>query len=555
MTEAGREISEQKADMAYHKSRHGVMKEPVSKARIQEVNIVSFDHHRPRLLQVGNSTDLIKQHVFSGGKVCIYPKLDINEESGIRWTIHQRLQSSYKTCFAYTAKVMAVSANIAAKPNSAEAIYDVIVFVPDGPTTVFTVISDKVKSKQKNRVLEYNQTLAKGIVASVRRYAKEQFSVVFGLMTESDLKDDDKFKKAMDTIKVNTSKWCIPVTLSMSEKKFKEVTCAFIMSLAFTNCVFTEEEGNSLNCLTLEQFRVLTENIDYNQVEVSSEPSCGGDVLLLEIAQRLEKSGHTAIVAKSESLLKTARRLSICQDRIIPADELGQETFCETSDIVNIVADCDISEKVQGINKLWRTWQFVRGSLKVATEETTHERKLKSANDNMDVMTPENQTLTDWKPLEHRPNSPMSSLTKLDTGLTLIIATEETDHERKLKSANDNMDVMTPENQTLTDWKPLEHRPNSPMSSLTKLDTGLTLIIATEETDHEGKLKSVDDWVPLGQGPDKPTPIWTTLDTEWPKLKVETRSVNTENCAGGKKITGDCRKLNCSWGTRRRKVN
>ncbi|XP_048251169.1 uncharacterized protein LOC124131266 [Haliotis rufescens] len=346
--------------MASSKLRQRELKEPVLKAHVQEVNIVSFDHRRPRFLEIGNSIDLIKQHVFNADKLCFYPKLDIDEDSGIRWEIHQRLKGTFKSCFAYTAKTMAVSGNITAKPNSADAIYDAIVFVPDGPTTVFTVIRDKVRSKRE--VLEYNQTLAKGVVASVRRYAKEQFSVVFGLMTESDLMDDYKFKDAINAIKVETSKWCVPVTLSMSDKKFKEVTSAFLLSVAFTNCVFSEDDVNSLYCLTLEQFRVLTENIDHNQVVVNSTPSCGGDILLLEIAKRLEKSGPTTIVAKSEALIKTARRLSICKDHIIPADHLESRTL---ADIINVVADCDISDKVQGIDNLGRIWYFIRGGKQI----------------------------------------------------------------------------------------------------------------------------------------------------------------------------------------------
>ncbi|XP_071098906.1 uncharacterized protein [Haliotis cracherodii] len=332
--------------------------EKVSKNRIQEVNVKSFDHNPPHFWQVANSFDNIQHHVFQEGRMCIYPVVAPGFDDKVLIAIRERLLAiSCHTGFAFTARSMAVSANINSKPKPKEALYDVILFLTGKPTTVFTVIEDRSTRKAKCEALKYTQSIAKGLVKGIRQLTDEQFSVVFGLLTKTDVTDDVLFCHAIDAIKAKTSRLCVPVTLAMPEQKYLKVTRAFLMSVAITDCVCSEGE-DSLWFLTLNQFCALTHNIDAAEVELRTHPSCGRKVLLLEVAKRLQKSGPTLLVLQSEALVKAASRVNICSC-ILHADNVTKEIMKEKiPGIVNIVTDSDVIGLLQNMKIEGSVWYF-----------------------------------------------------------------------------------------------------------------------------------------------------------------------------------------------------
>ncbi|XP_048251178.1 uncharacterized protein LOC125379159 [Haliotis rufescens] len=350
--------------MTSSKQRHLEIKEPVPKEPIHEVEITSFARHPPHVRQIRQSIDDIEHHVLNAGGMCVYPTHgDPNDDTGICRLVLERVKSGlFRSGVAYTAKRMNVSANIDAEPRPTEALYDAILFVPDEPPTVFTVICDKITRRKHSEALQYNQSIAKGIVAAVRKYTDEQFSVVFGLLREAELSDDVRFKKAIDRIHAKTSQLAVPLALSMFEKKFRKVLRAFLLSLAVTDCVRRTDAENSLWVLTTEQFRVLTENIDHKHVTVNTRPSCGGTVLLLEVAKRLQRSGPTMIVTKSDVLAEQARTQSVCE-YVFNADQFRTEATCRKPDIVNVVADCEVTNCLEDQSRKGMTWHFIQKPL------------------------------------------------------------------------------------------------------------------------------------------------------------------------------------------------
>ncbi|XP_046570834.1 uncharacterized protein LOC124279072 [Haliotis rubra] len=316
----------------------------------KDVAIKSFDHRLPQVKQRGNSQENIEQHVLKrqhepADQVVIYPRLSDQNGKHLSQLLKQRLQASNSVGLAYIAKNLAVSANFVAKPKPDSVLLDVCLITETKPTMILSVV--KEEDSQSTTARRYNLSLAKGVNDAIRRFTDQQFSSVYGVINEKELSEQCAFDNVLSNIKKAVSRICVTGSLAMSVQKYPKVLHAFLNSIAVTRFVTgAAEDASSLWLLTLEQFCILTENVSEKEVTVLAKPHCGGNVLLHEVASRLNKGGPTMLLLHSRNQhLDFARKMSVCR-HIFTLGEFTekQDRECLPSEVENLVTDCTQTE-------------------------------------------------------------------------------------------------------------------------------------------------------------------------------------------------------------------
>ncbi|XP_048246324.1 uncharacterized protein LOC125377335 [Haliotis rufescens] len=317
---------------------------------VTDIAIKSFDQRPPQVKQIGNGQERIKQHVLiehdeRADHVAIYPRVLDQEGQRLSLLLKQRLHASNSVGLAYIARNLAVSANFPAKPKPDNVLLDVCLITQKKPTLILSVVKDV--DTNSSTAKRYNLSLAKGVNDAIRRFTDQQFSSMYGLISEKDLSEQSAFDNVLSNIKKAVSRICVTGSLSMSVQKYNKVLSAFLNYIAVTRYVIgAANDASTLWLLTIEQFRILTENVSNKEVSVLAEPYCGGHVLQNEVASRLDKGGPTMLILYCRSRhLEFARRTSVCT-HVFTLDEAMEELRRRSlpTEVENVVTDCTQSE-------------------------------------------------------------------------------------------------------------------------------------------------------------------------------------------------------------------
>ncbi|XP_046371913.2 uncharacterized protein LOC124145963 isoform X2 [Haliotis rufescens] len=344
------------------------LKDPVTKTQRHEVNIVSFDQCPPNIKQIENSIEDIEDYVHKDTLV-VYPPRICQHHYEI--CLFKRLEELSDRGLAYVSNNLSVSANIETATRSDDVVLDIFLLLEGHPPSVISIVGreacqDSTGFRQR-AAQQYNLSLTKGLIQGVRNFTSEQFSAVFGVLTERELETEKEFKVALLNIRKRTSGLCVAGSLSLMEVKRKNLIRAFLLSVSVTASVSTVEEDYSLWILTLEQFRVLTENIDKRHVTVRTTPSTGGKVLMREVARRLERSGPTVLITETEEQTQRAR-MELCsfmmtldtwKRRLADGGQVGG-----IKNIVTNCLDCPLLDNCD------RSWIFVSDGVKTPSQQS-----------------------------------------------------------------------------------------------------------------------------------------------------------------------------------------
>ncbi|XP_048251170.1 uncharacterized protein LOC124131268 [Haliotis rufescens] len=329
-------------DDSFDRIQSHVSKEKVTvrKDKASVDHIKSFDHRLPPVKAVDDSFDRIQSHVFKENTLALYPT--VAEKHHLTRLLKLRLAATHTAGLAYIAKNLAISTNLVAKPKPDNVLFDICLITQTKPTVILSIVKDPNADLTASR--RYNLSLAKAVTDTIRRFTDEQFCSMYGLINESTLADQRSFDEALLKIKAEVSRICVPDSLSMSMQKYEKVGRAFLMSMGVTRFV-TDETGEistALWLLTFDQFLVLTENIDRNEVHVPAKYHSGIHVLMREVASRLEKGAPTLLLHSSNKNVELARRMSVCS-YMCDLDEFQQDRNKQIHvllNVDNIVTDC-----------------------------------------------------------------------------------------------------------------------------------------------------------------------------------------------------------------------
>ncbi|XP_071103883.1 uncharacterized protein [Haliotis cracherodii] len=235
---------------------------------------------------------------------------------------------SGKGGLVYLARSLGVSLDLDVRMKQPDDVmFDVCVILPRGAPMVLSVIQED--SKKRNAISRYNIYVTKALIRAVRKFTNENFNALYGVVTYGDISSAARFGKAYETIEEESSCFCIPESLSMSDVKYVSITKAFSAVASSTKVVQMLSSDKSHSdmtqtwVLTQEQFVALSENIDKDVVTVKADSGTGATTLLLEVACRLERSGFTLLVCSSPDLCKKVRKHKLCS-RVMVAD-----AFCK----------------------------------------------------------------------------------------------------------------------------------------------------------------------------------------------------------------------------------
>ncbi|XP_046329979.2 uncharacterized protein LOC124113569 isoform X3 [Haliotis rufescens] len=235
---------------------------------------------------------------------------------------------SGKGGLVYLARSLGVSLDLDVRMKQpADVMFDVCVILPRGAPIVLSVIQED--SKKRNAISRYNIYVTKALIRAVRKFTNENFNALYGVVTYGDISSAERFAKAYVTIEKESSCFCIPESLSMSDVKYVSITKAFSAVASSTKVVQMLSSDKSHSdmtqtwLLTQEQFVALSENIDKDVVTVKADSGTGATTLMLEVASRLNRSGFTLLVCSSPDLCKNVRKQKLCS-RVMVAD-----AFCK----------------------------------------------------------------------------------------------------------------------------------------------------------------------------------------------------------------------------------
>lgn len=207
--------------------------------------------------------------------------------------------------FAYIAQSLSVCANVDVPINVEGRMFDVFFSEVDKPAIIFSVL--KNNSSDSTDAKAYISSLVKKIVSMVRQFTNEYFSAVFGLLYDSDLASEIHFRESILKLTHATAKYCIPESLSMFPKKHVTIVKAFLSGIALTTSVLSDTDEAMTAYLTLDQFRILTENVDRELVHLTTYPGTGSKTLLIEITKRLGRVGRCLLISDDQEFIARAR--------------------------------------------------------------------------------------------------------------------------------------------------------------------------------------------------------------------------------------------------------
>ncbi|XP_046573355.1 uncharacterized protein LOC124281362 isoform X2 [Haliotis rubra] len=294
------------------------LKENLKRRVVNEVKLPSGDVFTRPLKQLGNALNDIHGLLTKDKlRMHVYPPY-MADLSKVQTNLEDRIAETFpsgKAGLVYLALSLGVSLDLDVRMKQPhEVMFDACVIPTNGAPMVLTVV--KGDAKKTNAISKYNLYVAKALIRAVRKFTNENFNALHGVLTADDMSSSEKFSKAYVSIDKESSCFCIPESLSMSDVKYASITKAFAAVASSTKVVqilSSENTGVTQTWfLTQEQFVALSENIDKNVVIVGAESGTGSTTLMLEVASRLERSGCTLLVSSSPDLCKTVRKHKLC---------------------------------------------------------------------------------------------------------------------------------------------------------------------------------------------------------------------------------------------------
>ncbi|XP_067686732.1 uncharacterized protein [Haliotis asinina] len=254
----------------------------------------------------------------------VYPPY-MAELSKVQTNLEKRIAETFpsgKAGLVYLALSLGVSLDLDVQMKQPrEVMFDACVILTHCAPMVLTVVKGDVN--KTNPISKYNIYVAKALIRAVRKFTDENFNALYGVVTADDISSSEKFRNAFDSIHTESSCFCIPESLSMSDVKYASITMAFAAVASSTKVVqILNPDKGTIDItqtwfLTQRQFAALSQNIDKHVVTVKAEPGTGSTALMLEVASRLERSGCTLLVSSSPDLCKTVRKYKLCSRAMV----------------------------------------------------------------------------------------------------------------------------------------------------------------------------------------------------------------------------------------------
>ncbi|XP_046379602.2 uncharacterized protein LOC124151262 [Haliotis rufescens] len=177
----------------------------------------------------------------------------------------------------------------------ADAVLDVFLILQGMPVLVLTLLMNKYQCLDK--VSAYNLALTDRIAKAFKEVSPEQFSVLNGVMLESDISSEVHFENFIHNILKDNYKH---LDLVVSEEKYKCIITTFLSSLALTSSIVDKDNCDALWFLSLQKFCMVTETIEKKAVIVKIKPTDGSKALMGDVVGTLKTLGSTFVVIESE---------------------------------------------------------------------------------------------------------------------------------------------------------------------------------------------------------------------------------------------------------------
>ncbi|XP_046557023.1 uncharacterized protein LOC124266254 isoform X2 [Haliotis rubra] len=318
------------------------MKEP----RHTEV-VVSWPSNSPLLPRVRLQEELfeaIQTHVLTSGKLSVYPPKTARTMSDI---LYQRIQTHgkhFEGGLSFVTRSLAVVLNFPKVYIPDGVISEVFYVLPDRPSMILCFVCEK-----RDDLGKYVLRLARRAINQIRKYTDEHFSAVYGLLDPGDLESDNLFADALRSIEDKTSALCSLHALSMNSVKCMNIIRAFLAAVAVTDLTEGDSMKPELRLLSKQHFCKLVENIDEDRVVIDKATIPEAEILMIEVARRLEKRGQTILLVQEDLKKKLQEQHADIVSHILASDELEDVSRDNYPNIQHIVAD---NMKMNDIKKL-----------------------------------------------------------------------------------------------------------------------------------------------------------------------------------------------------------
>lgn len=186
-----------------------------------------------------------------------------------------------------------------------DVVLDVCMLVPGKTGLVLTLSKSILISKDTKA---YNLFLTKELITTMKGFTDEHFTLLSGVISESDLESKELFQNAIRSIEEKGSEFAIPESLSMGDKKCRHLIEALIASAATrTAHVKSSNANDGLSLLCKEHFCVISENIDHSRVLVIGRSEHSMLDITREIINRLTMLGKTLVVTTKRHMAQIQR--------------------------------------------------------------------------------------------------------------------------------------------------------------------------------------------------------------------------------------------------------
>ncbi|XP_067649634.1 uncharacterized protein [Haliotis asinina] len=267
----------------------------------------------------------------------MYPPKDANTMYD---TIYQRIQTHgkhFERGLSFMTRSLAVMLNLPNLDIPNGVISEVYYVLPDRPSMILCFVSEKSDNLGK-----YVLRLARRTINQIRKYTDEHFNAVYGLLDSEDLESDKIFADALRSIEEKTSVLCSLHALSMNGVKCMNIIRAFLAAVAVTDLTDGQSMKPEVRLLSKQQFCILVENIDKDMVEIDkvtdTEADGCSEILMVEVARRLEKMGPTILLVKEDLKRKLQEQHLEIVSHILVSDELKDISREDFPKIQHIVA-------------------------------------------------------------------------------------------------------------------------------------------------------------------------------------------------------------------------
>ncbi|XP_046567700.1 uncharacterized protein LOC124276088 [Haliotis rubra] len=313
--------------------------------------VVSWPSNSPLLPRVRLQEELfeaIQTHVLTSGKLSVYPPRTANIMYD---SIYQRIQSHgkhFEGGLSFVTRSLAVVLNLPKVDIPDGVISEVFYVLPDRPSMILCFVCEK-----RDDLGKYVLRLARRAINQIRKYTDEHFSAVYGLLDPGDLESDNLFADALRSIEEKTSALCSLHALSMNNVKCMNIIRAFLAAVAVTDLTEGHSMKPELRLLSKQQFCMLVENIDKDMVVIDKATSTEADgcseILMIEVARRLEKRGPTILLVQEDLKKKLQEQHADIVSHILASEELEDVSRYNCPEIQHIVG---ANMKMNDIKKL-----------------------------------------------------------------------------------------------------------------------------------------------------------------------------------------------------------